>query len=261
MYCCLGTHEKDKTNGHVGGPLTFNRVKLESVPELDYTNLTKVDDVIRPSGELLIKGPNVFCGYFRDLKNTAAAFNCLEEFGKTKKLTKEWLHTGDILQLQANGALKVVSRKKEIFKLSQGEYIVPYKLEEAYSQSKYVNQIVIHGNGHQSCIIAIVVPHRREVLDFLKKEKISDEATSIGDVDKYFEEEKLHETIIAEFNAICKVKGFTGLEKVKALVLSKEEFSSEGNFLLTPTQKPIRSKIEKFFEKEIKVAYSKIPQS
>lgn len=58
-----------------------------------------------------------------------------------------WHHTGDIGQWQPNGTLKVIDRKKHIFKLSQGEYIVPEKIENAYIRSQYVEQVFVHGES------------------------------------------------------------------------------------------------------------------
>lgn len=57
-----------------------------------------------------------------------------------------------------NGTLKIIDRKKHIFKLSQGEYIVPEKIENIYIRSQYVQQVFVHGESLKSCIIAIVVP-------------------------------------------------------------------------------------------------------
>lgn len=57
-----------------------------------------------------------------------------------------------------NGTLKIIDRKKHIFKLSQGEYIVPEKIENIYIRSQYVQQVFVHGESLKSCIIAIVIP-------------------------------------------------------------------------------------------------------
>lgn len=63
-----------------------------------------------------------------------------------------------MLLLLQNGTLKIIDRKKHIFKLSQGEYIVPEKIENIYIRSQYVQQVFVHGESLKSCIIAIVVP-------------------------------------------------------------------------------------------------------
>ncbi len=99
-----------------------------------------------PRGEVCIKGPIVFKGYY---KNEEATNDAIDKDG--------WLHTGDIGMIRRNGSLSIVDRKKHIFKLAQGEYIAPEKLENIYVQSKYVQQIFIHGDSLQTSIIAIIV--------------------------------------------------------------------------------------------------------
>ena len=68
-----------------------------------------------------------------------------------------WFCTGDVGMLYPNGSVKIIDRAKNIFKLSQGEYIAPEKLENIYILSPYVQQILIYGNSLKSCIVAIIV--------------------------------------------------------------------------------------------------------
>lgn len=77
-----------------------------------------------------------FCSYFRDPERTAAT---IDEHG--------WHHTGDIGQWLPNGTMKIIDRKKHIFKLSQGEYIVPEKIENIYIKSQYIEQVFVHGES------------------------------------------------------------------------------------------------------------------
>ncbi|GIX77428.1 long-chain-fatty-acid--CoA ligase 1, partial [Caerostris extrusa] len=88
-----------------------------------------------------IRRPNVFKGYFKDDQKTKET---IDEDG--------WLHTGDIGMWLPNGSLKIVDRKKHIFKLAQGEYIAPEKIENIYLSSQYVSQIFVHGESLQSCL-------------------------------------------------------------------------------------------------------------
>ena len=80
-----------------------------------------------------------FCCYCRYLKDPQRTAETIDKDG--------WHHTGDIGQWLPNGTLKVIDRKKHIFKLSQGEYIVPEKIENAYIRSQYVEQVFVHGES------------------------------------------------------------------------------------------------------------------
>lgn len=88
-------------SGHCGGPSTCTKLKLEDVPELNYFASER-------KGEVLIKGPSVTKGYFKDPEKTAELFD-----------SEGYLHTGDIGHVLPNGCLKIIDRKKHIFKLAQ----------------------------------------------------------------------------------------------------------------------------------------------
>lgn len=87
-------------------------------------------------GEVCVKGTNVFGGYYKDRERTAEV---IDEYG--------WHHTGDIGMWLPNGTLKIIDRRKHTFKLSQGEYIVPEKIEAIYVKSQYVLQNFVYGES------------------------------------------------------------------------------------------------------------------
>ena len=130
----------DPETGHCGPPLASCYVKLVDVPDMEYY-------AREGSGEVCVKGPIVFQGYYNDSTRTAEAID-----------NEGWLHTGDIGSWLPNGTLRIIDRKKHIFKLSQGEYIAPEKIEGIYSRSQFVSQIFVYGESLKSSLVAIVVP-------------------------------------------------------------------------------------------------------
>uniref|UniRef100_A0A668ADG6 Arachidonate--CoA ligase n=1 Tax=Myripristis murdjan TaxID=586833 RepID=A0A668ADG6_9TELE len=148
---CTFTMPGDATSGHVGVPVPCNVVKLVDVEEMNYF-------ASNGEGEVCVKGKNVFKGYLKDPEKTAEA---LDEDG--------WLHTGDIGKWLPSGVLKIIDRKKNIFKLAQGEYIAPEKIENVYVRSEPVAQVFVHGDSLQSCLVGIVVPDPEVLPSFAQK--------------------------------------------------------------------------------------------
>ncbi|XP_069560792.1 long-chain-fatty-acid--CoA ligase 5 [Brachyistius frenatus] len=232
---CTFTMPGDATSDHVGVPLPCNYVKLVDVEEMNYFSSNG-------EGEVCIKGRNVFKGYLKDPERTAEA---LDKDG--------WLHTGDIGKWLPSGVLKIIDRKKNIFKLAQGEYIAPEKIENVYVRSGPVAQVFVHGDSLQSCLVAIVVPD----LDFLHG--LAENLGCRGSIEELCKNTKIKEAIISDMTKLGKEAGLKSFEQVKDVYIHPEQFTIE-NGLLTPTLKAKRAELKVLFQHQIDKLYASIQE-
>ena len=239
----LLTRTFDPVTQHLGGPGFSCEIKLRDVPELGYTSKT-LDEKgrLRPSGELMVRGPIVFKGYFRDEEKTKET---IDEEG--------WMHSGDIATIlpEHGNALRIVDRVKNIFKLQQGEYISPEKIENILSGSKYIDQIFVYGDTLQNYLIAFVYPSQKEIFGLIKSkyDNISDD-----NYKEHYDEDDIKKEVIKDIDTYGRKNDLKGFELPKKIYLCKEPFSIE-NQIITPTMKIRRHQAKKFFAKEINKLY------
>uniref|UniRef100_H2ZDV1 Long-chain-fatty-acid--CoA ligase n=1 Tax=Ciona savignyi TaxID=51511 RepID=H2ZDV1_CIOSA len=220
----------DFFSGSVGTPCVCNLIKLVDVPEKDYY-------ASEGKGEVCGKGPNVFVGYYKDEEKTKET---LDEDG--------WLHTGDIGMWLPNGSLKIIDRKKNIFKLAQGEYIAPEKIEGILGQSAPVSQVFLHGESLKASLVAVVIPDA---------EALSTWCSGKGQNGTYQElcaNENVKKLILEDLLAVGRKRGLKSFELPKKIHVSLELFSVE-NELLTPTFKSRRPQILQRYKSEINQMY------
>uniref|UniRef100_A0A671WMK2 Long-chain-fatty-acid--CoA ligase n=1 Tax=Sparus aurata TaxID=8175 RepID=A0A671WMK2_SPAAU len=223
---CTFTTPGDWTQGHVGAPLPCNLIRLVDVSEKNYF-------ASKGEGEVCVKGPNVFKGYLKDPERTAETLD-----------SDGWLHTGDIGKWLPNGTLKIIDRKKHIFKLAQGEYISPEKIENIYIRSEPVAQLYVHGDSLQSCLVGIVVPDPEVMPEWAKKKGM------LGTYKDLCKNTELKKAILEDLVRLGKASGLHSFEQVKNIYIHNEMFSIE-NGLLTPTLKAKRPELKEFFKAKI----------
>jgi long-chain acyl-CoA synthetase len=222
----------DFTAGHVGTAPTCCEVKLVAVPEMNYF----VTDPI-PKGELCYRGPFIFKGYYKDEEKTAEA---IDKDG--------WLHTGDVASYNPEtGKISIIDRKKNIFKLSQGEYVAPENLEIVYINCNWIAQIFVHGDSLKNDLVAIIVPKEDLIMNYFKQK---------GHPIDYNDKE-LKASIAVDLFKVAKQNRLNGYEYIKAFCLEKDPFTIE-NDLLTPTFKLKRHQARLHYAKKIDALYKEI---
>lgn len=227
---------KDNTKGTIGGPAGCYEFKLVSIPEMDYSV-----DSNPPVGELVVRGPSSFSGYFRNEEETKAVM-CGEE---------GWVRTGDICQLLPNGSIRIVDRRKNIFKLSQGEYVAPEKIENILVICcELISQALVIGRSTESFLVAIFVLDEEFTMNYVKTNRLGENLKFKDTVTH----PKIIERIKADLEKAETQHKILGYEKIRAFRCVSTPFSVE-NELLTPTFKIVRHKAIKYYEESIDEMY------
>jgi long-chain acyl-CoA synthetase len=179
--------------------------------------IQNVEVKIAEDGEILCKGPNVMMGYYKDEEKTAEA------------LQNGYFHTGDIGEFDSEGFLKITDRKKEMFKTSGGKYIAPQLLENAMKQSRFIEQIMVIGDG-EKMPAAFIQPSFDFVREWAKLHKI-DIGTTNEDL---ISNPQIKQRIQEEIDGLN--EKFGNWEKIKRFELTPDVWSIDGGHL-TPTLK------------------------
>merc|ERR1711871_1032402 len=188
-------------------------------------------------------------GYYKDEEKTKEAIDA-----------DGWLHTGDVGQWNPDGTLKIIDRKKNIFKLAQGEHVAAEKVENAMLRSQYIQQVFIYGDSLQHQLVSVAVPDPDTLGEWAKEQGLSHHARSADGVSAdgvpatWFVElcaqPRVKELIMSEMNRCGKDAGLKGFEKPKETLVESQPWTTESG-LLTPTMKPKRPSLRKHYQPKL----------
>lgn len=198
--------------------------------------IDEVEVQIAEDGEILVKGPNVMIGYYN-----------LPEKTKEELSEDGWFHTGDIGEMVDGKYLKITDRKKEIFKTSGGKYIIPQVMENKFKESRFIEQIIVIGEGYKHPA-ALIVPAYDFVREWAERKEIKLEIDNTSLIKNEKVIERIHREV-EHYN-----KNFGHWEQIKKFELLPQEFSIEKEEL-TPTLKFKRKNILKIHKVSVANIY------
>jgi long-chain acyl-CoA synthetase len=198
--------------------------------------LANLEVKVAGDGEILVRGPSVFQGYWNKPKETAEA------------LSDGWFKTGDIGQVDADGFLSVTDRKKDLIKTSGGKFVAPQPLESSLKHNPLIAEAVVLGDKRKFPAVLIAPSFalledwaRSNQVVFYSREELCADAKVRA----------LYEGMVAELN-----RNLSRFEQLKRVMVIAEEFSAE-NGTLTTSMKLRRHAVEERYRKQIEAMYAK----
>uniref|UniRef100_A0A3Q2DG37 long-chain-fatty-acid--CoA ligase n=1 Tax=Cyprinodon variegatus TaxID=28743 RepID=A0A3Q2DG37_CYPVA len=228
----------DFSTGRVGAPLICCEIQLRDWTEGGYTS----KDQPNPRGEILIGGPNVTMGYFRQDGNNQDFF--VDEKGQ------RWFCTGDIGEVYPDGCLQIVDRKKDLVKLQAGEYVSLGKVESALKNCSLIDNICAYANSDQNYVVSFVVPNQKRLTELAKQRGVEGKWEELCNHPE-MEKEVLKE--IKEVAAKIKLQRFEVPVKVR---LSPEPWTPETG-LVTDAFKLKRKELKNHYLTDIERMYGR----
>ncbi|XVE95477.1 hypothetical protein REPUB_Repub02eG0100800 [Reevesia pubescens] len=239
---CAGAtfSEVDDTSvGRVGSPLPCSFIKLIDWPEGGYLT----SDSPMPRGEIVVGGPSVTLGYFKNEEKT-------KEVYKVDESGVRWFYTGDIGQFHADGCLEIIDRKKDIVKLQHGEYVSLGKVEATLSISPYVDNIMLHADPFYSYCVALVVVSQHAVEDWA-----SNKGVAFTDFADLCEKEETIKEVHSSLVQIAKKARLEKFEIPAKIKLLSTPWTPESG-LVTAALKIKREAIRKAFSEDLAKLYT-----
>jgi long-chain acyl-CoA synthetase len=197
--------------------------------------LPNIEVRIADDGEILVRGPSVFKGYWNRPQETQAA------------LVDGWFKTGDIGKLDADGFLSITDRKKDLIKTSGGKFIAPQPLENSLKHNALIAEAVIVGDKRKFAAV-LVAPYFPVLEDWARANQVT--FSSREDLVAHAKVQALYEGIVGDVN-----RNLARFEQLKKVILVAEEFSTE-NGALTASMKLRRRVVEERYRERIDAMYA-----
>ena len=220
--------------------ISFNRPD-HNQPGTVGVPLPDVEVRIAEDGEILTRGPHVMKGYYKDEEQTRQT---IDEEG--------WLHTGDIGEFTEDGFLRITDRKKDLFKLSTGKYVMPSPLENRLMTEPLVEQAVVVGEGEKFCSALLFPDH--DALATLAGTRGLDAEAPAEELIKAPEVIARYQDLVEQAN-----QGMDHWSTIKRFALIPDHLTPE-NEMLTPTLKVKRRALNEKYEDHIQALYSDMGQ-
>ncbi len=233
MFTCAGIHILEGYGLTETSPVVSvcdfreNGIKFGTVgPVIDGTQVKIAED-----GEILVKGPGVMLGYYKEPEMTKESID-----------GDGWFHTGDLGHIEPEGQLKITGRKKELFKTSFGKYVSPQPIEEKFKESLFIDQIMVVGEN-QKFAGALIVPDFAFLKDYCKLKEI--EFSTPAEI---VANDRIRKRLQAEIKKYNKLFGET--EQIKSWELLDHEWTLESGEI-TPTLKLKRKFLHAKYKEQI----------
>jgi long-chain acyl-CoA synthetase len=198
--------------------------------------IRNVEVRIASDGEIETRGPNVMLGYYNKPEATREVFT-----------DDGWFKTGDIGALDAEGYLRITDRKKELFKTSGGKYVAPQPIEQRIKQSRFVNQVVLIGNGRKFPA-ALIVPDWEALRAYAQHKGLD-----IKTLAEFCRHPRVLDLIQRQVDSVT--ADLSRYERVKRVALLEKELTVEGGEL-TPTLKVKRRVVDEKYHEVIDRLYA-----
>ncbi|XP_054166324.1 long-chain-fatty-acid--CoA ligase 4-like [Oppia nitens] len=242
----IGTYGNDFQYESVGCPVYGIDIKLVDWPEGGYLTT----DRPRARSEILIGGDIVSNGYFKEPELTAQVFQ-VDSDGQ------RWFQTGDIAEVSDDGMFKIIDRKKDLSKLSNGEYVSLGKIEGTLKSCDFVDNICIVVNSEYSNCVALVTPNRRAIHKLAKQLGLINNSDSNNNWEQLCIDSQIVDTVLQGLADTGQQNGLTRLEIPVRCRLCPEEWSPD-NGMITAAMKLKRNVVMDYYKPDINAMFDTI---